>query len=227
MICSGKQSVIFRLLRPDDAGTVDSILNHLERRQPGLLTITHEDFAVGTPGNADSQGLEKVSESDFIYTERLGFVNDLYIIGGGHCALALSELMSKMEFRISLFDDRPELNTIQKNKFAHDVRIIDDYSSVGDYVSAGPASYVVVMTLGYVSDAVAIRSLIGKDLKYFGVLGSNAKMATMLRELVKEGVPREILDRIRTPIGLQINSRTPEEIAVSIAAEIISVKNAE
>jgi xanthine dehydrogenase accessory factor len=188
--------------------------------------MTNETVENKPPANAGGTDFV-VTNSEFRYTEHLGFANDLYIIGGGHCALALSEIMSKMDFHISLFDDRPELNTIEKNRFAHEITIIDGYDRIGDHVSEGDRSYVVVMTLGYVSDGQAIRSLLDKQFKYFGVLGSNAKMTTMLRELVKEGVPRALLDRIRTPVGIPIHSRTPEEIAVSIAAEIISVKNAE
>jgi xanthine dehydrogenase accessory factor len=81
------------------------------------------------------------------------------------------------------------------------------------------------MTLGYASDKVVIKQLAGRDFKYFGVLGSMAKMATLMKELKEEGIDPERLARIRTPIGIPINSRTPEEIAVSIAAEIISVRN--
>jgi xanthine dehydrogenase accessory factor len=87
--------------------------------------------------------------------------------------------------------------------------------------------YVVVMTVGFASDEVVIRQMLDKDLKYFGVLGSRAKMAQLMKNLKGEGHSKEKLDRIRTPIGLPINSQTPEEIAISIAAEIISVKNAE
>ena len=77
-----------------------------------------------------------------------------------------------------------------------------------------------------IDGAVVIRQLIDHDVRYFGVLGSKAKMAALMKELREEGYPAEKLARIRTPIGLPINSRTPEEIAVSIAAEVISVKNA-
>ncbi|MEO8572724.1 MAG: XdhC family protein [Pyrinomonadaceae bacterium] len=258
MICSGKQTVIFKLLMSDYKETVESIAIALKGRQPNKLGITPNDFSIGPPEggtqNLPPEGgtqnapegrtssnpkskiqnpkwggftFDRISDTDFTYTERIGFKNDLYIIGGGHCALALSELMSKMDFQISLFDDRPELNTIEKNQFAHEIKIIDSYQTVAQFVPAGERSYVVVMTLGYRSDGDVIRSLIDKDFKYFGVLGSNAKMSVMLKELVKEGLPREMLDRIRTPVGIAINSRTPEEIAVSIAAEIISVKNAE
>ena len=228
MICSGKQTVIFRLLTESDAGTVDAILNALEKRTTSRLKITSVGFALeaGNPPSTEGGTDFAATDTDFLYTETLGFKSDLYIIGGGHCALALSELMSKMDFHISIFDDRPDLNTLDKNRFAHRIKIVDNYDEIGGEIPAGPRSYVVVMTLGYASDERVIRSLIDKEFKYFGVLGSSAKMSVMLRKLLKEGLPAEKLDRIRTPIGLPIKSRTPEEIAVSIAAEIISVKNA-
>lgn len=234
MICSGQQTVIsFRLSR-SHLTTVEMIIGSLVRRDGISIELTDKEFCIaghppaigGTDKKLDTT-FQKRSDKEFLYTQHLGFANKLFIIGGGHCALALSEIMSKMDFHISLFDDRPELNTIEKNRFAHEIKIIDGYDHIGDHVAEGERSYVVVMTLGYVSDGQAIRSLIDKQFKYFGVLGSNAKMTTMLRELVKEGVPRAMLDRIRTPVGIPIHSRTPEEIAVSIAAEIISVKNAE
>ena len=83
------------------------------------------------------------------------------------------------------------------------------------------------MTLGYRSDEIVIRQLMDKNFRYFGVLGSKAKMATLMKELRAEGFDEVKLTRIHTPIGLPINSHTPEEIAVSIAAEIIAVKNSE
>ena len=85
--------------------------------------------------------------------------------------------------------------------------------------------YVVVMTIGYASDEIAIQSLAKKEIKYLGVLGSKAKMKVLLKTLEKEGTDPVLLSRIHTPIGVPINSHSPEEIAVSIAAEIISVKN--
>jgi len=151
--------------------------------------------------------------------------NRLFIVGGGHCALALSELMSKLDFHISLFDDRADLNTLAKNEFVHEKRIIESYEKIGDFIPPGKNDYVVVMTLGYRFDEIVIRKLFDRNFKYFGVLGSKAKMKTLLKNLEKEGFDKEKLNKIRTPVGLPINSRTPEEIAVSIAAEIIAFKN--
>jgi xanthine dehydrogenase accessory factor len=229
MICSGKQSVIFRLLITENIVTVRSIINALENRTHSYLNISQNGFTVEKPEGKTPPvdfSFQKQTDTEFIYREKLGYKNDLYIVGGGHCALALSELMSRMDFCISLFDDRPELNTIEKNRFAHKITIIDDYEQTANHIRSGDNTYVVVMTIGFRSDVVVIRNLLDKDFKYFGVLGSRAKMKTLLNDLHKDGYPAEKLARIRTPVGLPINSQTPEEIAVSIAAEIIAVKNA-
>ncbi|MGH9946547.1 MAG: XdhC family protein [Pyrinomonadaceae bacterium] len=265
MICSGKQTVIFKQLDESDLKTVEAIIDIIKKRGGKKLQITPETICIGPPeggtpnesetpnagrnallnesaamqkparskGETPRKGevrafyFEKNSDTEFLYEEKLGYKNSLVIIGGGHCALALSGLMSKMDFHISIFDDRPELNTIDKNRFAHEIKIIENYEDIGGEIASDPNTYVVVMTLGYKSDEVVIRRLIDHEFKYFGVLGSKAKMKTLLAALAKDGFSKEKLGRIHTPIGLPINSRTPEEIAVSIAAEIIAVKNAD
>ena len=229
MICSGRQTVIRKLLTPTDASTLAYVMESLVQGDRPLMIVTPDVFTAGPQmcpaGNEPSY--QRFSKKDFTYSELLGPPNDLYIIGGGHCALALSELMSKLDFHITIFDDRSDLNTIDKNRFADEVHILENYSEISDRVPSGPNAFVVVMTMGYAFDEIVIRSLIDKEFKYFGVLGSKAKMAVLLKSLKSEGVLVEKLDRIHTPIGLPINSHTPEEIAVSIAAEIISVKNSQ
>ncbi len=226
MICSGEQTIIFYKLNFVDLPAIRKIVSTLKNHKLKVLQITSNNFEVlENQSNDFDFRFERQSENEFLFQEKLGFKNKLFIIGGGHCALALSELASKMDFHISLFDDRPDLNTLAKNKFVHAKTIVENYEKIGDFIPSGAKHFIVVMTLGYQSDEIVIRGLLDKDFKYFGVLGSKAKMATLLRNLREEGFSKEKLDKIYTPIGLQINSRTPEEIAVSIAAEIIRVKN--
>ncbi len=254
MICSGKQTVILFGLNSEHLKTVENIIHALENNQTCRLHISNFKFQISkNPSNKvdfkfeqnkESHRLEAVCDREvsdklekcghrpllnddvsFIYEENLGYKNKLFIIGGGHCALALSEIMSKMDFHISLFDDRSDLNTLAKNEFVHEKIVIDSYENIGKFIESGANNYVVVMTLGYKFDEIVIRALFDKNFKYFGVLGSKAKMKTLLKMLEKEGFDKEKLNKIHTPIGLKINSRTPEEIAVSIAAEIIAVKN--
>ena len=224
MICSGKQTVIFFRLNSLYLKTVQKIVRTLKTHQPKVLQITQDNFQL-VENQSDDFKFERRGENDFLFAEKLGFKNKLFIVGGGHCALALSEIMSKMDFYITLFDDRPNLNTLAKNKFIHAKQIIESYEKIDEFIPAGANHFVVVMTLGYKTDEIVIRRLLDKNFKYFGVLGSRAKMAKLLKDLKKEGFSQEKLNQIRTPIGLPINSRTPEEIAVSIAAEIIAVKN--
>ena len=230
MICSGRQTVILFHLNREHLKDAQTIISALENNQFCRLQISDFRFQISDlPPESGTQSsdfkFEKSGESEFIYEENLGYKNKLYIIGGGHCALALSEIMSKMDFHISLFDDREDLNTVVKNEFVDEKQIIESYERIGEFIESGNDVYVVVMTLGYKFDEIVIKQLLNKNFKYFGVLGSRAKMKVLLKNLANEGFDKEKLARLRTPIGLPINSRTPPEIAVSIAAEIIRVKN--
>ncbi len=228
MICSGKQTVIFFKLNLSHLKIIREIIRALENYRPKILQISNLKFQVAVePDESDFEfRFGREGKNNFLFEEKLGFKNKLFIVGGGHCARALSEIAWKIDFYIALFDDRPNLNTLAKNEFVHEKRIVESYEKIDDFVTSGKNHFVVVMTLGYRSDEIVIRKLLDKNFKYFGVLGSRAKMATLLKNLKKEGFDAARLKQIHTPIGLPINSRTPEEIAVSIAAEIIAVKNA-
>jgi xanthine dehydrogenase accessory factor len=226
MICSGKQSVIFFQLDQTHLLKVKKIIESVKNNTSDFIEITENSLQVIETTEFNSNySFKKTSDTSFIYQEKIGSQNQLFIVGGGHCALALSELMSKMDFHLTVFDDRPNLNTLEKNEFAHRVEIIESYEKIGELIDSGANTYVVVMTLGYKFDEIVIRQLFDKDFKYFGVLGSKSKMKTLLKTLEKDGFDRQRLEKIHTPIGLPINSHTPEEIAVSIAAQIISFKN--
>ena len=227
MICSGRQTVIFKLLTPENATTVQAAIDCLLKNGRSVMSIGPEIFAVGPSEGGTQNDFQTDSDTEFLYRETLGPKHELYLIGGGHCALALSELASKLDFHIRLFDDRPALNTLDKNRFAQEITIIDGYEGIADHIPPSPNAYVVVMTRGYKTDEIVIKKLLDNDFKYFGVLGSKAKMATLLKNLRNEGYPEAKLNQLHTPIGLPIHSRTPFEIAISIAAEIISIKNAE
>lgn len=227
MICSGEQSLVFLEPTSEDLPTVRAIIRCLKQDKPAILQITEQGFRVlQNRKNEHAYRFERHPNQAFLFEENLGFKNRLYLIGGGHCALALSELMSKLDFHLTLFDDRADLNTFAKNRFVHQKHRLDSYENIGELIPSGNEVYVVVMTVGYRTDEAVIRQLLHKNFRYFGVLGSAAKMETLLGQLRGEGVPEAQLVRIRTPIGLKINSRTPEEIAVSVAGEIIGVKNA-
>ena len=123
-----------------------------------------------------------------------------------------------------MFDNRENLNTLNVNIFAHQKHVID-YNDIESYIKQGNDSYVAIMTNKYTDDKLVLSQLIKNNYKYVGVLGSKAKLKIMWDVLLQEGFTQQELDSVFAPIGIHIKSETPEEIAVSIAAEIIQVKN--
>ena len=197
----------------------------MQHNKNGTLILSPQDFQFINNIPAVDFEYHYQSDDNWLYKEKTGYKNHLYIIGGGHCALAFSKLMRGMDFYITLYEERDGLNTVVQNEFAHEIIIVDDYTALGFHIASGRNQYVVIMTFGYRTDDVALRSLLDKTFSYIGVLGSKKKMEKLFADYRKDEIAENILQRIHTPIGLAIKSHTPEEIAVSIAAEIINIKN--
>lgn len=147
----------------------------------------------------------------------------LYLIGAGHVAFHLARLAHSVGFRVHVLDDR--------EKFANDERFPDAteivVDSIPDWLHKAelPAnSYVVIVTRGHRHDLDALRALAARDLRYVGLIGSRAKVAKICDALLSESMPPECLGRVHAPVGLDIGAVSPEEIAVSILAELIAVK---
>lgn len=224
-ICSGWQRVALLMLAGGDSGAVDSLLFALRRNRPGRLLVSPQglEFRPGlcrTPGETFRMG----AGNDWTYAEETGLRPTLTIVGGGHVGLALSRLMAGLDFHVRVLDDRQDLATLEENVFAQEKHVVA-YRHVGRLVEEGSQSYAVIMTHGHLADEQVLRQLAGKKLRYLGLLGSLAKNAHLFANLARKGISRRALARVHAPVGLPIHSHTPEEIAISIAAEIIQVKN--
>ncbi|MGI4740462.1 MAG: XdhC family protein [Janthinobacterium lividum] len=218
MMCAGEQEVLLWVLKTGDLPVVAAIEAALQQLSGGAWEVS------------EAAGLQLASEVSggfyayqpgpgWRYCEQLGFRDQLIIVGGGHVSLALSQVASNLQFEITVLDDRADLPTLIANHFAHHRQQVN-YETLT--VPPGPHRYVVVMTVGYRTDIVALRQLLGHGYRYLGVLGSATKVAELRRTLATEGFD---LEELRGPVGVPINSRLPEEIAVSIAAELIAVRN--
>ena len=225
MICSGEQTIFLYRIKEKDIKHIEELISSLEKNKNGALHLSPEGNLFDDTASGKDFEFDLKTEEHWSYTEKTGYKNHLYIVCGGHCALAFSKLMSMMDFYIHLFEDREQLNTVEKNNYAHEKLIVKDYSELKELIPSGENNYVVVMTFGYRTDDIAVRALLQKQFKYFGLLGSKKKIEKMFDDYKKEGIDENILKQIHSPIGIQIKSQTPEEIAVSIAAEIIKVKN--
>ncbi len=226
MICSGEQTIFLYTVKNEDAVAIGNIISSLKENKNGTLQLSSKGIFFSTAVPGKNYELQLKGDDDFLFTEKTGYKNILCIIGAGHCALALSQLMSAMDFYIYLFDDRHELNTMIENIFVHEKHLVVDYTALSAMVRPGNNSYVVVMTVGYRTDITAMKALLGKHFAYLGILGSKNKVKKMFEQLKAEAIDEIWLNTVHAPIGLPISSQSPEEIAVSIAAEIIKVKNA-
>jgi xanthine dehydrogenase accessory factor len=226
MICSGEQTVLLYPVRPTEADAIQQLISALEQEQPGTLTLTPGGISFEISKQpAQDYLFQQESDSAWLYQEKIGRKNQLHLIGGGHCALALSRLVQSLDFRVQLYEDRPQLNTFLANDYVHEKTIVASYADLQALLPEGENQYVVIMTVGYRTDDIAVRALLGKKLRFLGLLGSQKKIEKMLADYRAEGFSPDQLQQIQAPVGLPIHSQTPEEIAISIAAQLISVKN--
>lgn len=225
MICSGEQTVFLYPIQPPDIAHIETLISALQNNKNGTLTLSPNGISFSGDVLPQEFNFVHHSHASFFLQQRTGNINQLHIIGGGHCALALCRLMRTMDFTLFVYDERRGLNTMAENEYAHHKIITDSYESIGETIEEGDYVYVVIMTFGYRTDDIALRALLGKKFKYMGVLGSKNKIGRMFAQYRKENIPESILEKIHAPVGIQVKSQTTAEIAVSIAAEIIGIKN--
>jgi xanthine dehydrogenase accessory factor len=148
----------------------------------------------------------------------------LFIFGGGHCGVALSWLASWVGFDVTVYDSRTEWASAEKHPGASRT-VCGSYDAILSTVAIPPNAYVVIMTHGHQHDGTVLRQLLPLPLNYLGMIGSAQKVKELFHALENDGIPSEHLARVHAPIGVPIGSHTPEEIAVSIVAEMVAVRN--
>ncbi len=158
------------------------------------------------------------------YVEELVVPGLVYIFGGGHVGQALTPVLAGVHFAVVVLDDRPEFTEPALFPGAYDVRLCD-LNQIDRSVSIGPEDYVCIMTRGHSMDLEVEDQVLKTPARYIGVIGSRHKVATVDRLLRERGHSREELERVVSPIGLDIGGETPEEIAISIAAQMIGVRS--
>lgn len=225
LICGGTQAIIFSKILPEHKKKIEKQLQNTIERKKSLMILSSAglDFD-NTRWNENRHSFFYESDEDWRYEENSGEPDTVYIIGGGHVGLAVSRVMATLDFYVITIDKRKDVFTMKNNTYAHK-KIITEYEKTGDYVEEGDNSYVVVVTSEFSTDKAAIKSVINKKVKYLGLMGSASKIHKIFSELENEGIDSASLKKIHTPIGLEIKAESPEEIGISIAAEIIDIKH--
>jgi xanthine dehydrogenase accessory factor len=160
-----------------------------------------------------------------VFVELLLPLPRLIIAGAGHVGRAVARLGKLLDFGVTVIDDRPEFANAENIPEADEIVVGDIAASVGA-IEDSPDNYFVVVTRGHQKDAEALFAAVGRPAAYVGMIGSERKIEVMRRESVEGGrVTAEQWAKVRAPIGLDIGSKTVEEIAVSIAAELVLVRS--
>jgi len=145
------------------------------------------------------------------------------IFGGGHISKSLSKVLEIAGFRVSVIDNREAF--ANRERFPDVAEVYsDEYEEAFPKLPINESSYIVIVTRGHRDDMRVLRLALNTPARYIAMIGSKRKVISVMKELEKEDIPREAFDRIFAPMGLEIGAISPEEIAVSVAAEMIAVR---
>lgn len=155
-----------------------------------------------------------------IFLEPIFSAPVVFIFGGGHVSLALYKIAKTVGFSVVIIDDREKYTKKERFPEADEV-IFSEYKDVFSKININESSYIVIVTEEHRHDEFVLEKVINLNYAYLGMMASPKKRDTIFSNLEKHGIKKEIFDKVCSPIGIDINSETPEEIAVSIVAEMI------
>ncbi|PKM60577.1 MAG: molybdenum dehydrogenase [Firmicutes bacterium HGW-Firmicutes-4] len=167
---------------------------------------------------------EAFLENQGFYVETFFNKENACIIGGGHIGKVLAELCKLVGFYVTVVDDREEFANTQRFNTVDEVIVIPDFKNIEDYVKINHYSFVVIVTRGHSDDKDVLAQILQTEAKYIGMIGSKNKRNHVYQALLEDGFSFSDLERVHSPIGLSILADTPEEIAVSIVAEMIQIR---
>jgi xanthine dehydrogenase accessory factor len=158
-----------------------------------------------------------------VFLEPILPAETLYLFGAGHLSQSTAAMAKMLGLRVVVIDPRPEYSN--KDRFPDaDSLVVEEYDDAFSKLNVDENSYIVIYTPGHVSDEKCLQFAVGTAAKYVGMIGSKKKVKEIKERLRKKGVSQQQLDEVHAPIGLEINAQTPEEIAVSILAELTKVR---
>lgn len=161
-----------------------------------------------------------------IFCDIAGQEKQLVICGGGHVSIPVIQMGVLMGWHVTVLEDRPQFADNARRAGAQEV-LCQPYGEGLGKIEGSSNTYFVVLTRGHRYDKECLEKIIEKKHAYIGMIGSRRRSAMVKESLIAKGCNKEVLDRVASPIGLDIGSETPEEIGVAIIAEIIAVKNRE
>lgn len=248
MICGGEILVRFVYIDPRETALIAvlqrveealvqerpvTMIMGLHQQKPVLLFYLNDELA----GQANGADLEVIQEelagrhlrrfalTEEMMAESITKVGRVVILGGGHCGLALANCVVPLDFSVAVLDDRPDFVAPERYLPAVHTHLVD-LNHIEQTFAFGDDDYICVVTRGHRYDLIAAAQALRSNAAYIGVIGSRTKLASIYRQLKEDGFSDADIARLHAPIGLNIGAQTPEEIAISIAGQLIQVRAA-
>jgi xanthine dehydrogenase accessory factor len=207
-------------------GTIGGGCLEAEMTRRARVAIEHRATARAsydlTPDQAGEDGLVCGGRME-VFIEPVESAPTLCLFGAGHVAQPLARMAKAAGFRVEVADDRAKFANTERFPDADRI-VVDDFAAAARKMTLGRNSFAVVVTRGHQGDTDALRAVLGKGLRFVGLLGSKPKMVHIFAALLESGVPGDHLEEVHSPLGLEIGAESPDEIAVSILAELIAVR---
>ena len=175
-------------------------------------------------GNSLQDAGEREEDGGDVFRERIGRQPKLIICGAGHVSVPIIKMGKMLGFAVTVLEDRPKFADNARAAGA-DTVICEAFEKALEGIHGDSDSWFVIVTRGHRYDTICLENILHKTYAYVGMMGSRRRVAIVKDQLEESGISRETLDAVHTPIGLKIGAETPEEIAVSVMAEIIQIKN--
>lgn len=184
-----------------------------------LSDVEREKILAVSAGSSKVQWL--TFETALVAVEPTQRVCTAYLFGAGHVARSTAAVAAMVGFRVSVSDDRGEYANRERFPDVHEVRVLENFDDAISGLSIGREDFIVIFTRGHLHDKAVLAQALRTDAGYIGMIGSRRKRDAVYGALFREGFLQADIDRVHSPIGLSIGAETPEEIAVSIVAEMI------
>lgn len=223
MVCGGDMTLLLSPVPCIDTrwqAAVDAVIARFEARQGGVVWMPLSGSKA--PIVTDSGVAEP--EAGYFPVE-LPFTQRVVVFGAGHISRALVPLLRLVDFSVTVYDDRPEFAVADAFPHADSV-LCGSYEAIEENLPLYSDDFIVVLTSGHNFDFEVLHQVLRREFPYVGVIGSATKTAAVNKRLWASGISKEATDRVHTPIGTKIGAVTPEEIAISITGELISVRAA-
>lgn len=251
MVCGGKLEILIDSIAPNETNRLffSSLLQMLDQRQKGLMVtellesgvlqvnraVLREDgVVIGTPDlEMEIDSIPKkllapilIQSGDRrLFIEPVMAPGTVYLFGAGHVSLQTAILAKRVGFEVVVLDDRVEFANTSRFSDADDVRVPASFEIAFEGLEIHADSYLVILTRGHLHDKTVLQQALKTPAGYIGMIGSRKKRDAIYQALENEGFTAKDFQKVHCPIGLSIGAQTPEEIAVSIVAELIHARS--